>query len=120
MSTQVNAKNSFGNTPDDISSQMVNIRIPVMYLMFSRVVPHPVCPSNTFPKVRSMVDIRTDHHPFAAPDTPSFHDLLERVTAEEQLDPRRKADLRSPIRRPGHDYWSWPSIHSALSQAITF
>jgi integrase len=40
----------------------------------------------------------TDHHPFAAADTPSFHDLLDRVSADEQLDPRRKADLRSAIK----------------------
>jgi integrase len=44
---------------------------------------------------------RTDHHPFAAADTPSFHDLLGRVTADEQLDPRRKADVRSAIKSLG-------------------
>ena len=44
---------------------------------------------------------RTDHHPFAAADTPSFLDLLDRVTADEQLDPRRKADLRSAIKSLG-------------------
>ena len=33
----------------------------------------------------------TDHHPFAAAETPSFLDLLDRVSADEQLDPRRKA-----------------------------
>jgi len=44
---------------------------------------------------------RTDHHPFAAADTPSFLDLLDRVTADEQLDPRRKADLRSAIKSIG-------------------
>jgi integrase len=44
---------------------------------------------------------RTDHHPFAAADTPSFRDLLDRVTADEQLDPRRKADLRSAIKSLG-------------------
>jgi integrase len=48
-----------------------------------------------------MGDARTDHHPFAAADTPSFHDLLDRVTADEQLDPRRKADLRSAIKSLG-------------------
>jgi hypothetical protein len=48
-----------------------------------------------------MGQIRTDHHPFAAPDTPSFHDLLDRVTADEQLDPRRKADVRSAIKSLG-------------------
>jgi hypothetical protein len=41
---------------------------------------------------------RTDQHPFAAADTPSFFDMLDRVTADEQLDPRRKADLRSAIK----------------------
>jgi hypothetical protein len=44
---------------------------------------------------------RTDHHPFAAADTPSLHDLLDRVTADAQLDPRRKADLRSAIKSLG-------------------
>jgi integrase len=44
---------------------------------------------------------RTDPHPFAAADTPSLHDLLARVTADEQLDPRRKADLRSAIKSLG-------------------
>jgi integrase len=44
---------------------------------------------------------RTDHHPFAAADTPSLHDLLDRVSADEQLDPRRKADLRSAIKSLG-------------------
>jgi hypothetical protein len=48
-----------------------------------------------------MGQIRADHHPFAAADTPSFHDLLDRVTADEQLDPRRKADLRSAIKSLG-------------------
>jgi hypothetical protein len=43
----------------------------------------------------------SDHHPFAAADTPSFHDLLDRVSADEQLDPRRKADLRSAIKSLG-------------------
>jgi hypothetical protein len=41
---------------------------------------------------------RTDQHPFAATDTPSFLDLLDRVSGDEQLDPRRKADLRSAIK----------------------
>jgi integrase len=41
---------------------------------------------------------RTDQHPFAAADTPSFHDLLEQVSADERLDPRRKADVRSAIK----------------------
>jgi integrase len=45
-----------------------------------------------------MGQIRTNAHPFAAVDTPSLHDLLDRVTADEQLDPRRKADLRSAIK----------------------
>jgi hypothetical protein len=45
-----------------------------------------------------MGPIRTDQHPFAAADTPNFLDLLDRVTADEQLDPRRKADLRSAIK----------------------
>jgi hypothetical protein len=44
---------------------------------------------------------RTDHHPFAAPDTPSLHDLLERVSADDGLDPRRKADVRSAIKSIG-------------------
>jgi hypothetical protein len=44
---------------------------------------------------------RTDHHPFAAADTPSLHDLLDRVSGDEQLDPRRKADLRSAIKSLG-------------------
>jgi hypothetical protein len=44
---------------------------------------------------------RTDLHPFVAPDTASLHDLLDRVTADEQLDPRRKADLRSAIKSLG-------------------
>jgi integrase len=44
---------------------------------------------------------RTDQHPFAAADTPSFHDLLDCVTADEQLDQRRKADLRSAIKSLG-------------------
>jgi integrase len=44
---------------------------------------------------------RTDQHPFAAADTPSLHDLLDRVTADEQLDARRKADLRSAIKSLG-------------------
>jgi hypothetical protein len=44
---------------------------------------------------------RTDHHPFAAVDTPSFHDLLDRVIADEQLDPRRQADVRSAIKSLG-------------------
>jgi integrase len=44
---------------------------------------------------------RTDHHPFAAAETPSLHDLLDRVSADEQLDPRRKADLRSAIKSLG-------------------
>jgi hypothetical protein len=48
-----------------------------------------------------MGDTWTDQHPFAAADTPSFHDLLDRVTADEQLDPRRKADLRSAIKSLG-------------------
>ena len=48
-----------------------------------------------------MGDTRTDHHPFAAADTPSFLDLLDRATADEQLDPRRKADLRSAIKSLG-------------------
>jgi hypothetical protein len=43
---------------------------------------------------------RTEH-PFAAAEMPSFHDLLDRVTADEQLDPRRKADLRSAIKSLG-------------------
>jgi len=41
---------------------------------------------------------RTDQHPFAATDTPSFLDLLDRVSGDEQLDPRRKADIRSAIK----------------------
>jgi hypothetical protein len=41
---------------------------------------------------------RTDPHPFAAADTPSFLDLLDRVTADVQLDARRKANLRSAIK----------------------
>jgi integrase len=45
-----------------------------------------------------MGDARTDHHPFAAADTPSFLDLLDRVTADDGLDPRRQADLRSAIK----------------------
>ena len=48
-----------------------------------------------------MAHVRTDHHPFAAADTPSLHDLLDRVTADEQLDPRRKADVRSAIKSLG-------------------
>jgi integrase len=48
-----------------------------------------------------MAHVRTDHHPFAAADTPSLHDLLDRVTADEQLDQRRKADLRSAIKSLG-------------------
>jgi integrase len=48
-----------------------------------------------------MAQMSTEHHPFAAADTPSLHDLLERVTADEQLDPRRKADLRSAIKSLG-------------------
>jgi hypothetical protein len=48
-----------------------------------------------------MRDTRADHHPFAAADTPSFLDLLDQVTADGQLDPRRKADLRSAIRAVG-------------------
>jgi hypothetical protein len=59
------------------------------------------CSFNTFPKARSMDNTRTDHHPFAAPDTPSLHDLLDLVTADEQLDPRCKADLRSAIKTAG-------------------
>jgi hypothetical protein len=48
-----------------------------------------------------MGEPRTDHHPFAAADTPSFLDLLDRVSTDEQLDPRRKADLRSAIKSLG-------------------
>lgn len=48
-----------------------------------------------------MGDIKTEHHPFAAADTPSLHDLLDRVSADEQLDPRRRADLRSAIKSLG-------------------
>jgi hypothetical protein len=44
---------------------------------------------------------RIDQHPFAAADTPSFLDLLDRVSGDEQLDPRRKADLRSAIKSLG-------------------
>jgi integrase len=44
---------------------------------------------------------RTDQHPFAATDTPSFRDLLDRVSGDEQLDPRRKADVRSAIKSLG-------------------
>jgi integrase len=48
-----------------------------------------------------MAQMSTEHHPFATADTPSFLDLLDRVTADEQLDPRRKADLRSAIKSLG-------------------
>src|SRR5918996_2949964 len=48
-----------------------------------------------------MGDIRADHHPFTAAATPSFFDLLDRVSADEGLDPRRKADLRSAIKSLG-------------------
>jgi hypothetical protein len=44
---------------------------------------------------------RTDHHPFAAADTPSFRELLNRVTVDGNLDPRRKADVRSAIKSLG-------------------
>ena len=48
-----------------------------------------------------MGDTRTDHHPFAAAETPSFRDLLDLVTADDGLDPRRKADVRSAIKSLG-------------------
>jgi hypothetical protein len=48
-----------------------------------------------------MAQTGADHHPFAAADTPSFHDLLDRVTTDDGLDPRRKADLRSAIKSLG-------------------
>jgi hypothetical protein len=48
-----------------------------------------------------MAQMSTEHHPFAAPDVPSLHDLLERVSADDKLDPRRKADLRSAIKSLG-------------------
>jgi hypothetical protein len=48
-----------------------------------------------------MRQIRAGHHPFAAADTPSFCDLLDQVTADEQLDPHRKADLRTAIKSLG-------------------
>ena len=64
-----------------------------------------------------MGDTRTDHHPFAAADTPSLHDLLDRVTADEQLDPRRQADLRSAIKSLGQwlgtDLTAIPSTSTA-------
>jgi hypothetical protein len=39
---QVNDKSLFGNTSDDLSTQMVIVRIPVMSLMSSRVIPRRV------------------------------------------------------------------------------
>jgi integrase len=48
-----------------------------------------------------MTQYGANQHPFAGPDMPSFHDLLERVTADDRLDPRRKADLRSAIKTLG-------------------
>jgi hypothetical protein len=48
-----------------------------------------------------MADARADHHPFAAANTPSFRDLLDRVIADEQLDPKRKAHLQSAIKAAG-------------------
>jgi integrase len=66
---------------------------------------------------------RTEHHPFAAADTPSFHDLLDRVTADEQLDPRRKADLRSAIKSIGQwlgtDLTAMPAHPRYLREQLT-
>jgi integrase len=66
---------------------------------------------------------RTDQHPFVAPDTPSFFDLLDNVTADEQLEPRRKADLRSAIKSLGQwlglDLTAMPAHPRYLRERLT-
>jgi site-specific DNA recombinase len=62
-----------------------------------------------------MTQSSASQHPFAAPDTPSFRDLLDRVTADGGLDPSPKAITRAlnrdKVPGPRGRAWGPSTIH---------